>query len=756
MNREELVNNFPEYRGQVSHTEKIPERDGDFVNPEARLPKEISDNLPFEKIYSHQARSLWEIKAGSNVCVKTETSSGKTLIYALAIARRKINKGEVSSLLVYPTKALSRDQKKELEALYDTLGIDIDIGVYDGDTDRDEKRRIRQESDIVITNLQGLNHYLPYHKKWEDIFLEMDFLVIDEGHMYTGVSGMHASWIIRRLMRVLDKVYNSSPQIILSSATIGNPEEQARKLTGEEFVIIEKDGSPRGETEIALWNPPSYTDDEGTHRRRSSHKESAKVVTHLASKGYQTLCFCKSRKLTELIRKWAEEFSEENYDESITIESYNAGYNKKERREIEKRFKNGDIDALVSTNALEVGIDIGSIECTVIDSFPGSRISFFQQIGRSGRGTQKSLSVLVLKNDSIDQYINNNPNHLFSKNLEECVIDLDNKQVILKHVLAAANESYIDRRDINYFGEELENVVPILESQGKLEGQSLSKGYHYSGEGRPDSDISIYSTNENKYNIKIRENGETIKKLPDEDMTRVFRDFHLGAVHLHRGEKYIVTELNKDERYVHLEKTNVDYTTVSTSDVRISNVEGEDSYDLGEFSIHRGRATVQESFDTYSKIYDETGEKEDGFSTEINESVDIRTHTMWIEPPVTKPLMGSLHAAEHSMIKISPTVLKIDSKDIGGLSVNSHKVTNGEPAIFIYDGINGGVGFSNSIYNNIREILEKASNRLDNCDCSSKEGCPACTMSSSCGDGNEPLNREGAIDIMKELGDKFK
>lgn len=756
MDKEELVDGFPEYRSQVTHIEEIKERGGDLVEPSARLPMELCGDLPFDKLYSHQARALWELEAGGDVCVTTSTSSGKTLIFSLEIARKKYENGDVSALLIYPTKALSRDQKKEIDNLYNEIGMDIDIGVYDGDTSREEKRRIRNNSDIIITNLQGLNHYLPHHRKWKEFFSDMDYIVLDEAHTYTGISGMHAGWIIRRTLRILERAYETSPQLILSSATIGNPREQAKKLTGRDFVVINKDGSPRGRKDIIFWNPPSYTDNEGVYRRRSSHRESAKIVAHLTSKGYQTLCFCKSRKLTELICKWANEFLEENYNTDVTLESYNAGYNKSERREIEEDFKDEEIDGLISTNALEVGINIGSIDCTVLDSFPGSRTSFFQQIGRSGRGDKNSLSVLTLSNSSIDQYINDNPNHLFSEDLEKCVIELENKNVLMNHVLAASNEIPVDKRDFKYFGNELKDVISILSARNLVSGQYLSKGYHYSGGGRPETNVSIYSTTDDNYDIRIIENGEIKKKLPQEDKSRIFRDFYPGAVHLHRGKKYIVDELNKEEKLVKLKPTNVDYTTVSNSEVSISEAKPDEVYSGNGFKIYKGRATVEQNYDTYQKIYEDKRDEKGGFSTGINENIKIRTHAMWIEPPSTSPLMGSLHAAEHCMIKISPTVLKIDSDDIGGLSVSSHEATDGNPTIFIYDGVDGGVGFSHSIYNNIREIMKRATSRMRLCDCESKKGCPACTMSSSCGDDNEPLDRKGAIKLLNNIKDNFK
>jgi DEAD/DEAH box helicase domain-containing protein len=751
MRKEDLVNNFPDYRSQLSHIEEISSRDSEIVEPDIHLPLEISKNFPFDGLYSHQAQSLWEIGAGNNLCITTETSSGKTLVYALAIARKKINQGSVSALLVYPTKALSRDQEKEMNKLYNQIGLDIDIGVYDGDTSRDEKKRIRRESDVVITNLQGLNHYIPHHRKWESIFNSLDFFVIDEAHTYTGISGMHSSWIIRRFLRVVNRSYNTSPQIIISSATIGNPREHSRNLTGENFVVVDEDGSPRGKQDIIFWNPPSYEDENGINRRRSSHRESAKVTSHLASKGYQTLCFCPSRKLTELVSKWAEEFIEENYDKDITIESYNAGYNKQERREIENKFKDGQIDALISTNALEVGIDIGSIDCTVLDTYPGSRTSFFQQIGRSGRGESQSLSVMVTDNSAINQFLINNPNYLFSENLDKCVVDLDNKNVMMKHVLAASNELTLDKRDINYFGEELDEVVSVLKAKNLIQGESLSKGYHYKGEGRPTSDISIYTTTDEKYEIRIVKNDEIKKTLPEESKERVYRDFHPGAIHLHRGKKYKVKTLNNEDRYVELEPTDANYTTVSNSEVEISEVKEQRKANIGQSTVHMGTATVRESFDTYKKIYDDNSEMESGLSTGINDSYEIRTHIMWIDPPEINPIMGGMHAAEHAIIKMSPSVLRIDSRDVGGLSVSSHPINNGEPTIFIYDGVSGGVGFSHSIFNNIREIANRTYKRLDNCSCDSESGCPACTMSSSCGDDNEPLNKEGAIKILQNL-----
>jgi DEAD/DEAH box helicase domain-containing protein len=746
---------FEEYEGQIEHVETIESREANRVECQRVLPDRLSSSFPYESLYSHQFESIKQLKSGENVCITTQTSSGKTMVFALYIAIQHLNDKSSTSLLVYPTKALSRDQKKELSNLYDSLNLDIDIGVYDGDTSREEKRRIRRSADIVITNFQGLNYYLPHHQKWSRIFNNLDTIVIDESHTYTGLEGIHVSWILRRLRRLVEERYSTSAQFILSSATIGNPKEHAERLTGVDISVVSTDGSPRGEREIVLWNPPSYNKD-GDFTRKSSHYEMSKIMSTILSTGNQTLSFAPSRKMTELCSKWTE--SELSGSSDIKVKPYNAGHKREDRREVEKSLKGGTIDGVVSTTALELGVDIGSVDCTVLDGYPNRRASFWQQIGRSGRGKQDSVSVLVAANNSIDQYIIDNPEFLFEKDVENAVVDLDNMSVLSLHIQAAANEMPLQISDVLMFGtERFKLVVNKLRNSGKLEG-NVEDDITYTGEDRPESEINLYGVGESKFDVKV-DKGSGEFYLPPVEKSRAYRDLHPGAIYMYNGTEYRVVDFDSLEQLITLEFADVKYYTQSSKTVDIMDITSTDSKRISPNIIaHRGTGTIKEEYTDYKKIYRNPNIDDSFQKTDIHEPIKIDTEIFWIEIDNSckidvssdGTLAGALHAAEHALIKMSPTVITVDADDLGGLSSPRHKL-NDKPSIFIYDGVKDGAGFSHAIYDSIHSLSDVTKEMLNGCECSDYMGCPACTMSPMCGDGNEPMDTKGAIDLLERL-----
>ena len=768
MDSDALRETYPDYEGQVRHVEQLPAQEADTVPADSVLPDMLAACLPHDGLYSHQATGLRELGRGNDVVVTTPTASGKTMVYALHIAREALADESSTALLVYPTKALARDQQEELSALYDDLGLNIEVGVYDGDVSREEKRRVREECEVIISNFQGLNYYLPHHGKWSTFLQGLSTVVIDEAHLYTGVEGMHVAWITRRLLRIAaSEDYQSHPQVVLTSATIGNPAAHAERLTGREVVVVNNDGSPHGQRDIVLWNPPAYYDDDETLRRRSTHRESSAVLSHLVDHDVQSLMFAPSRKMTELCARWTEKALRETYGtRDATIEPYNAGHTKRERRKVERLLKQGRADAVVSTTALEVGIDIGSVEATVLDGYPGRRTSFWQQLGRAGRGTDGALAVMVARNDSIDQFILNNPGYLFEEGVENAVIDLQNKRVLRLHLLAAADEIRLTEEDEQWFGDQFHEAVSTLKMVGELAGSLDGLGATYSGDGRPVSDINLYSTGGQQFDLVIRKrNGETVN-LPSVDASRAYREFHRGAVYLHRGEYYRVVEFedeSEDPRIV-VEPADVDYYTEANREVHIERLSENDSVDLGDgLRVCRGTAVVRESYPTYSKIGFDGKRKAEGIPTGVSGSVELRTQAMWLDitgemrkqvrGAADGDLLGALHAAEHALIKMAPTALTVDSEDLGGLSTTDHNETRGAP-LFIYDGVAGGVGFSHTIYDELGTLASRTRQMLGDCACQSKEGCPACTMSSMCGNENETLNRYGAVELLAEVGER--
>lgn len=733
------------YEDQIEHILRRKERESKLKDLDI-LKYSTRKNLPFDGLYEHQYESIKSYLSGDNICLTTDTSSGKSLVYSLCINREVEIDENSTALLLFPTKALSRDQKENIKDLYNEINSNASIGIYDGDSTKEEKNEALN-SNLIITNFQGLNYYIEYHTRWSDFFKNLKTIVIDEAHSYTGVTGINVAFLIRRLKRIIGDVYNSDPQYILTSATIGNPEEHCKNLTGEDFKIFDKDKSEKSEKLISFWNPPSYKDDDMV-KRKSSHSETSKLLSSCVKNDLKTLVFVRSRKLTEIVAKQ----SNEKVSQNINIEPYNAGHTKLERRTVENKLKNGEIDAVVSTNALELGIDIGELDCIIVDSYPGDRNSFWQQIGRAGRNKQKSYVFLVAQNKTLDQYVMKNPDYIFENNVEDCVIDLDNISIMKKHIICASSEKPIKEKDWKYFNKtNLEKVVNDLRDNNYVKGNYKS-GIEYNLDEMPQKHIDIYSIGSNKYELKLFKKSDDVRTIPSIDKERAYRDFHEGAIYIHKGVKYKVVSFMDKKREIHLEEVDCDYTTRSTKDVKIKSTEEVTHQYINGIKIVKGKGTIEQYYDSFSKLKD-NGSIETGFDTNINKPLRINTQLMWIEIPreTLKNLdmdseLGSLHAAEHALIKFSPTLIKLDSKDLGGLSTLKHN-SNNMATIFIYDGIEGGIGFSWKIYNKIKNLSARTSDHIKTCDCN-YESCPACTMSSSCGDDNEPLDAKGASKLL--------
>ncbi len=761
MDARALKRDFQDYQDQIEHIERRDSQPANAVAANSVLPTPLADTLPHDSLYSHQATAIAALQDGDDVCITTSTASGKTLIYALHIAYTHITTETSTAFLIYPTKALARDQQQELTSLYDQLGLDIDVGVYDGDVSRDEKDRVRNECDVIITNFVGLNHYLPHHESWGTFFDNLSTLVIDEAHMYTGLEGIHVGWLIRRLLRILrSHEYGTDPQMILTTATIGNPQEHAHALTGRRVTVVDNDGSPQGARDIVLWNPPTYTDNSGDLRRKSSHKESSRVLATLVANGAQSLMFVPSRRMSELCAQWAEDaLLKQTPNPSARIEPYHAGHTKRERREIETQLKSGEIDGVVTTSALEVGIDVGSVDATILDGYPGSRMSFWQQLGRSGRGNTHSLTVMVAQNDSIDQYITRNPAYLFEEDVEDAVVDLGNEHIYRKHVVTAAREMPLRGIDRNYFGPRLESTVEELNAEGLLDG-TLDTRVFYAQSGRPEASINMYGTSQAQSFDVMIDADDGVISLPPVEQSRAYREFHPNAVYLHKGEQYQVENFKETEQEIWLEPSNKPYRTQSTRQVNITDIAATESHKVADgITAHAGTGTIQEYYRSYDKIYDD-GTRESGYSTNLSTPLTLSTDMLWltfdkerwtdIQAASDGPALGALHAAEHGLIKMAPTELMVESEDFGGLSTLTHSETE-NPTIFVYDGAHGGLGFSHSMYESLPTVSRATHAMIVHCACDSSDGCPACVMDYMCGDNNEPLDTDGARHLLARI-----
>lgn len=789
-----------DYKGEIAHTRSEPPKDAERVPAADVLPAEIAESLPFDP-YSHQAEALRHLAAGDNVTVATSTASGKTLVYALDYARRKLENPDATGLFVYPMRALTRNQFDNIdELLNDVLGLDIELGVYDGDTDSERKKEIRKNADIVLTNFAGVNHYLSHHEKWARIYRNLELIVVDESHQYGGIHGMHVAWILRRLKRIV-RQYNGDPQYVLTTATIGNPIDHAKALTGEGATLVDNDGSEQGARDIVFWNPPfepAGPDPDDDDTGSSTSFAANKLTAILANEGIQTLLFTDSRTMSEVGQKRVSSLTRHN----VNVQSYHAGHGQDTRRKTETGLRDGSLQAVISTSALELGIDVGGLDGTVLSGYPGTRQSFWQRIGRAGRGSKRALSILVADYKGLDQYIVRNPDYIFEESVENAVIDLSNNKVYSQHVLCAANEAPLTWEDASDFGGEdrLERVVEMWKMAGRLTG-SLDTGVSYTRSGRPESNVDLYTTGgDESFEVRV-ENG-SIDHEPVE-RTRAYRDFHEGAVVLHNGQEYVVEELNEETRkpYVLLsEQHNISYYTRTQRSVEVSNLNSQESLRVGDFTLHRGTAEVVTHFHTYEERKITNNARLGTYPTN-NPPLTMQTHIMWIEPddavgramltefadedtvdalrddegrtfalspsdeenaparaadPVeTEIVLGGLHAAEHAMIGAAPLTMMMDKRDLGGLSSINHPETDSTTALFVYDGVPGGVGFSHGIFDRLSLLAETTEELIDGCQCGEVTGCPACSMDENCGDNNEPLHNPAAVWFLQQLQDSL-
>lgn len=791
---EELETTYPtsRYYEQVHERFTIPARDQECIPATEALPSKLASALDFDP-WIHQADALDALSNGDNVSVTTSTSSGKTYVYALHIARQYLEDPETRALIIYPTKALSRDQERELNELFrGTFGLDITVGVYDGDTKSKAKARIRENANVVITNFVGLNQYLEGHHLWSTFHANCSLVVIDEAHMWTGLSGMHVAWILRRAQRIIEW-YGGDPQYVLTSATIGNPADHALALTGDSATVIDNDGSPSGLRHLVFWDPPMSGEvaengedgedgsDSGWNSlsQRPATVEAPEVWAHLCYNDVPSLLFCGTRKLTELAVNRATAFVQSSdlfYRGIPNVEAYNAGYGKHSRRATENQLKEGLLDGVATTSALEVGINVGGVDGTVLMGYPGSRQSFWQQLGRSGRGTRDTLSVFVPRYSTLDRYILHHPEYVLEEDPESAVVDLTNNPVYLQHINCAAQELPLTHADTERFGgaERLERAVEYGRRMGNLEG-SLDGGVTYTHRDRPQNAVSLYASGGNTFDVRLAGDASFDHQPIGRD--RAYRDYHEGATVLYQGEQYQVRTLREDlpQPYVELERITVDYFTQSQGQVQICDTEIHESRDVGPFRLNWGYGTVSIHYGTYLKREIGSGDiRETGLTTGVP-PLEMQTQLCWTEvpseleraihnkhsayhndacidlPPRLHGYLGGIHAVEHAMIAVSPLELKVDASDIGGLATNQLPNDPETSGWFIYDGIKGGLGFSRSIYDEYEAIAQRAHDLIADCSCGRVEGCPACTMDDRCGNDNKPLYSPAATDLLASL-----
>ena len=740
------IKHMRSYKKQIVNIEEIPFQEASYGELEKPLSTSLQSCLVSReiKLYSHQADAINKARQGKNVVIVTPTASGKTLAFNIPVFEALTNDKKATALYIYPTKALTNDQLKVLRDLERDTGVKALANVYDGDTPQYQRASIRENSRIILSNPYGLHQYLPWHYKWRSFLQNLKFIVIDEAHVYRGVFGSNVAMLLRRLLRICN-YYQANPQIIISSATIANPEEHAKKLTGKDFEIISNDGAPRGKKLFLFWNPP-FVDATNTIRR-STHQETKDLLTLHIIKNLQTLCFTTSRQMAELITRWTKEDLQRKTPKlSAAVTAYRAGYLPQERRDIENRLKTKNLIAVVSTNALELGIDIGSLDSVIISGYPGTVISTWQQAGRAGRTNADSLVTLVAFQNPLDQYFMKHPQDFFGRPHEQAIIDLHNRYISLGHIMSAASELPLIEADKKFFPELFSESIQALEEQHLV--RKTPRGYVYSGTARPTEVVNLESISHQTVTVTC--NGNLLETLT---INKAYEEVHEGAVLLHQGETYISEELDLNRLTAKVRQENVSYYTEALKNVDVSIKKTFEEKNNG-VKVGLGELLTTEVYHSYvTKSYNEVIKRQPLSLPPMSFS----TVGVWfiipdkIREDIEKQGLdfdGGLHAVEHAMIAMAPIFAMCDRWDIGGLSTPLHPDT-GEATIFIYDGFEGGIGISETLYSKIKSLWDKTLQLIETCECN--DGCPSCIYSPKCGNENEPLDKKAAKVILRCL-----
>lgn len=729
------------------------------------LPDELDPHLSatlaangIDRLYGHQLQCFDEAigagdSAGGNVIVATGTASGKSLCFNLPVLHTLCSDLKARALYLYPTKALAQDQARKLSELGGALGSAgrtsrLRHAIYDGDTPGGERRSIREKSNLILSNPDMVSQgILPNHRQWADFFANLAWIVVDEAHVYRGVFGSHVANVLRRLRRIA-AAYGTRPRTIMASATIANPRQLAERLTGEPFALVDRDGGPRAEREIVIWNTPLIDEEAG--ERGSALTEAATMLVRLVRADLRTIVFMKSRRGVELIHRFATDLLADRPDLAESIAPYRAGYTAAQRREVEQRLVRGDLKAVVATSALELGIDIGALDAALVTTFPGTVASLRQMWGRAGR-SEAGIGVYIAGEDALDQFFCRHPDEFLARPVEAAIIDPFNETIHLRHLHAAIYELPLRDADAEFFGEKLGEFAGQLVAAGvarEERGRWLPRGEDF-----PAGRIALRSASNENFHVVDADSGEVMGTIESE---RVFTTAHPGAVYMHLGRQYEIEQLNTATHTVVARPFDGDWYTQARYETDTFIEELRESRPAGEAELNFGHVTVSEQVTGYQR------KSISGHETLSLEPLDLppqhfTTQALWYTLPAFEPgddlpldvLQGSLHAAEHAQIAVLPLIAMCDRWDIGGLSTAFHPQT-GLPTIFIYDGHPGGVGITERGFAEFARLVADARRLIAECPCSG--GCPSCIQSPKCGNLNEPLHKSGALELLGSLG----
>lgn len=756
MNLEQMLEYFKasdRVMGNITQWIEMPAREARYVDFPDFLDHRIRSALKgrgIHKLYSHQATAIDKVHDGQNVVVVTPTASGKTLCYNIPVLDAILKDEESRAIFLFPTKALSQDQTTELHDLITEAGVDVKTYTYDGDTPQSARKAIRQAGHIVVTNPDMLHSgILPHHTKWTKLFENLKFIVIDEVHHYRGVFGSHLANVIRRLRRICN-FYGSNPQFICCSATIANPVELASRITGSEVQLVDNNGSPSGKKHIILYNPPLVNKELGI--RRSSTLEAKSLSEMLIRSGVQTIIFTRSRLNVEVLVTYLKDIFHGKMGGDNRVRGYRGGYLPSLRREIERGLREGSITGVVSTNALELGIDIGNLEACIICGYPGTIASTWQQAGRAGRRNSVSAAILIANSSPLDQYIISNPEYFFGSSPENALINPDNLVVLYNHMKCAAFE--LPFEDGERFGVETTGEVLAYMEDAKLV-RHVGGRWHWMSEVFPADEISLRTaSNENFIIIDISDPHRRV--IGETDRFSAPMLLHEEAIYIHEGRQYQVEKLDFDDKKAYVRKVDVDYYTDANLAVELKVIDVFKDEEEKKVQKGYGEVMVTALVTMFKKIKLYTHENIGSGPVNLPE-IEMHSTSYWVS--FSEGLIGSISqsAMQNGLLGLSniisnsaPIYLMCDPRDIRVVYQVKSTFTQ-RPTLYVYDSYPGGVGFSEKLYGLHRELFITAKKMIEGCRC--EEGCPSCVgpLNEFSGKGNPKEMTLRLIDIVLEV-----
>jgi len=738
MNSDQFIRHLKsadEYASQITHVEQVPARDARFAPLEPAPDKRLMDLLAADGIgqfYTHQAQAISAARKRRDVVVVTGTASGKTICYNVPVIETLLRNHEACALYLFPTKALAQDQLRTLERYMEAdAGLPIVTGAYDGDTPPGTRRKLKNEANVLLTNPDMLHAgILPNHGSWARFFARLQYVVVDEVHAYRGIFGSNVAHVLSRLSRICAH-YGARPVYICCSATIRNPAEHAARLIGRDVVLVNDDGAPRGAKTFVIWNPPPLG--EGAVERRSANSEAARILAQFVAGDHQCIAFVRARVVSEVVARYTQDNLRSLSPSRVCrVHAYRGGYLPAERRKIERALFDGELTGVVSTSALELGIDIGAMEGALLVGYPGTIASVWQQAGRAGRGREPSLVVYIPYDAPIDQYMARHAEYFLGRSPENAVIDPLNAHIVLSHVRAAAFELPIRPGDWGRFGEYCGAVLKILEEDRQVRQQG--DAFYWSGPNYPSADIGLRNISDDVYTII--DTGASVESpnrvIGTIDESGAFSQLHAQAVYIHHGDTYFVKDLDTHKKIAWVEKEDTDYYTQSVTEVKIRIEHEELHKSIARAEAFWGDLSVTSVTYMFKKIKFGTRDSL-GFGVIDLPPQTLDTTGMWILPHAEAYALvrEAGRVSREGLLGIANVIREVialfamcDTMDVGA-SVDSSAAS--VPGVFVHDRFPGGMGFALKAYEMIDDVLAGCRDLIDRCPCAA--GCPSCVGS---------------------------